>query len=111
MAEEQVAAAMGKAPPVASVAAGAAALGLTMGGVMQAVGMRAAAAAPAVPVRLDGFGFGLVSGLASVALMSHPFICFRADLVYLILRSGLVSVLMRVLVLVSVSECGFTLLR
>ncbi|CAM9393561.1 unnamed protein product [Ectocarpus sp. 4 AP-2014] len=38
LAEEQVAAAMGQAPPVTSVSAGAAALGLTMGAAMQAPG-------------------------------------------------------------------------
>lgn len=56
LAEEQVAAAMGQAPPVTSVAAGAAAMGLTMGvgGMLQAPGGGARAqAAPLQQVRLS----------------------------------------------------------
>lgn len=52
LAEEQVAAAMGQAPPVTSVSAGAAALGLTMGAAMQAPGAGTRTpTAPAQPVR------------------------------------------------------------
>lgn len=50
LAEEQVAAAMGQAPPVTSVSAGAAALGLTMGSGLHVPGARAPTAPPA-PVR------------------------------------------------------------
>ncbi len=50
LAEEQVAAAMGQAPPVASVSAGAAALSLTMGGMLPGAGA-AASKSPAPPVR------------------------------------------------------------
>ncbi|CAN0414039.1 unnamed protein product, partial [Ectocarpus sp. 12 AP-2014] len=50
LAEEQVAAAMGQAPPVTSVSAGAAALGLTMGAAMHAPGAGTRAqTAPAQP--------------------------------------------------------------
>lgn len=48
LAEEQVAAAMGQAPPVTSVAAGAAAMGLTMGGMLPGAG--AGVRAQAAPV-------------------------------------------------------------
>ena len=64
-----MAAAMGKAPPVTSVAAGAAALGLTMGGVMQAVGVRAAVTAPPVPVRLPGSIMGVRIGFGRFAFL------------------------------------------
>lgn len=55
LAEEQVAAAMGQAPPVTSVAAGAAAMGLTLtGGAFGLPGATAAATAPkkVVPVSI-----------------------------------------------------------